>query len=162
MRWWTTLEEFGPNITHIDGFYNIVADTLSILPSTSVDKYEPITRKAQCCANESFTISTAENNEYLFALNILNVQREKQQEKRNRNYKLSTYISDLGPGYSKQNINWVDITCYDIKIDAPQSPYRHVIGWYSFYINHPGGSILVKKTRILLLERPCHANRTVW
>ena len=39
MRWRIILEEFGPNIQHIAGVDNIVADTLSIFPSTPSDKY---------------------------------------------------------------------------------------------------------------------------
>ena len=47
MRWRLILEGFGPNIQHIAGFDNIVADTLSILPSTPSDKYKTCTRKYQ-------------------------------------------------------------------------------------------------------------------
>ena len=75
MRWWKILGEFGPNIQHISGVDNIVADTLSRFPSTSVDKYEPCIRKDQCRANELFVIGRVENNEYCFPLNILIVQR---------------------------------------------------------------------------------------
>ena len=64
MRWRLILEEFGPNIQHISGVENIVADTLRRLPSTPNGKYEPCTRKAQCLANELFTIGRVENNEH--------------------------------------------------------------------------------------------------
>ena len=58
------IEEFGLNIQHIDGFYNIVADTLSRLLSNPSNKYDPCTRKAQCHANELFTLGRVESNEY--------------------------------------------------------------------------------------------------
>ena len=51
MRWQLIIEEFGPNIQYKDGFDNIVADMLSILPSTPSNKYKPCTRKAHCRAN---------------------------------------------------------------------------------------------------------------
>ena len=38
MRWRLVIEEFGPNIQNIARVYNIVADTLSRLPSTPIDK----------------------------------------------------------------------------------------------------------------------------
>ena len=38
MRWRIILEEFGTNIRHIAGVDNVVADTLSILPSIPSDK----------------------------------------------------------------------------------------------------------------------------
>ena len=96
MRWQLIIEEFGPNIQHVAVVDNIVSDTLHILPSTSINKYEPCTRKYQCCANDSFAIGRVENKEYCFPLNILIVQREQQKELINRNSKLSTNILDQG------------------------------------------------------------------
>ena len=46
----------------------MVADTLSIFPSTYVNKYKPITKKYQCSANKLFTICRVENNKYRFPL----------------------------------------------------------------------------------------------
>ena len=60
MLWRLILGEFGPNIQHIAVVDIIVAYTLSKLLSASIDKYEPITSKAQCRANKLFTISRAE------------------------------------------------------------------------------------------------------
>ena len=62
MRWRLIIEEFRPNIRHISVFDNIVADTLSRLPSKPVNKYEPSTSKAQCLTNKLFTIGGEENN----------------------------------------------------------------------------------------------------
>ena len=75
MRRRLILEKFGPNIKHISGVDNIVADRISRLLSTPSDKYGPCTRKSQCCVNELFTIFRVENNEYYFLLNLLIVQR---------------------------------------------------------------------------------------
>ena len=63
MRWRLIIKEFGPKIQHKAGVNNIVDDTLSRLPSTPSDNYDICTRKAQCRANELFTIGRAENNE---------------------------------------------------------------------------------------------------
>ena len=76
MHWKLILKRFGLNIQHIAGVDNIVADKLSRLPYTSVDKYEPITSKSQCHANELFAIGRDRNNEDYLPLNILNVQRK--------------------------------------------------------------------------------------
>ena len=40
MRWWLLLKEFGPHIHHIAGIDNIVANTLSRLKCTNVEKDE--------------------------------------------------------------------------------------------------------------------------
>ena len=47
VRWRLIIEKFRPNIQHIAEVDNIVADALSGLPSSSVNKYEPITSKSQ-------------------------------------------------------------------------------------------------------------------
>ena len=65
MGWKLIIEEFGTNIQHIYVVYNMVTGTLRKFSSTSVDKYEPITRKSLCCANELFTVGWDENNKDL-------------------------------------------------------------------------------------------------
>ena len=60
MLWQLIIEEFGPNIQHITGFDKILADTLSKLTYTSVDKYATSTSKAQCHTNKIFTIGREE------------------------------------------------------------------------------------------------------
>ena len=62
MCWIHIIGEFGPNIQHIAAVENIVADTLSRLPSTPSDKYESCTRKAQCSLNKLFALGGLENN----------------------------------------------------------------------------------------------------
>ena len=115
MCWRLVLEEFGPNIQHIAGVDNIVADMLGRLMSTPGDKNKSCTRKAQCRANELFAIGMEEKNEYYFPLNLLVLQREQQNELRNINSRLSTYISDQGSSYYMQELNNVKIICYDSK-----------------------------------------------
>ena len=147
MLWRIILEEFGPNIQHIYVFDNIVAYTLSILPSSPSDKYQPCIRKGQYCVNQIFTLGRIENKKYCFPLNLLILQREQQKKLRNINSKLSTYISDQGYSYSMQALDYIKIICYDRKIYVPQSLRRSVLYWYHFYLNHPGGSILVTPIR---------------
>ena len=43
MRWRMILEEFGPDIRHIAGIDNVVADAISRLPTTATDQSEPRT-----------------------------------------------------------------------------------------------------------------------
>ena len=83
------------------------------------DNYKPCTRKAQCFPNELFTFGGAENNDDYFLLNLLILQREQQKELRNMNPKISTYILDRGSGYYMQELDKVEIICYDSKIYMP-------------------------------------------
>ena len=75
MRWGLIIEYFGTNIQHISVVGNIVADTLSRIPYTSVNMYEPITIKAQCLAKTLFATGRVESIEDCFPQDIFNVQR---------------------------------------------------------------------------------------
>ena len=66
MRRRLIIKEFGPNIKQIARTNKIVSDTLSILPSNSIKKYETCTRNAQCPANKSFAIGTVENKKNVY------------------------------------------------------------------------------------------------
>ena len=145
---------FGPNIHNAARVDNILPDTLSILSSTSVDKYKLITTKAQCCANRLFPIFSDENNEDFFLINILNVQREQNNYLRKLNSKLSAYILDRVSGYSKQVLNNSKIICYYRKIYVPQSLHRCVLDWHHFYINYTGESILEKQSGVYTTGNP--------
>ena len=83
------LEEFGPNIKHIAGVDNIIADMLSTFTSTSINKYKLRTSRAQCLPDELFTIIWVENIKDCFPLNLLVVQRQQQKYLRKINSKLS-------------------------------------------------------------------------
>ena len=43
-----------------------------------------------------------------------------------------------------QELDDVEIFCYDSKIYVTQSMRIGVLDWYHFYLNHPGGSRLAK------------------
>ena len=46
-----------------------------------------------------------------------------------------------------QELNNVEIICYDSKIFVLQRLQRRVLDWYHFCINHPGGSRIAKTIR---------------
>ena len=45
-----------------------------------------------------------------------------------------------------QEIDDVEIICYDRKIYVPQGLHRRVLDWYHLYINHLCGSIIEKQS----------------
>ena len=77
-------------------------------------------------------------------LNLLIVQRKQKKELSNIKSSLSTYILDQVSGYPKQELDNVEIICYDSKIYVPQSLCRRVLDWYQLYLNHPGVNGLAK------------------
>ena len=60
------------------------------------------------------------------------------------NTKLNTYILDQGSGYSNQDLDQVEIICYDRKVYVLQYLRRRVLDWYHLYPNQPGGSRISK------------------
>ena len=59
-RWRLLLEEYGPDIRHIKGVENVVADAISRLPMANND--EPSTDKVQSHMNELFNIGNRNND----------------------------------------------------------------------------------------------------
>jgi hypothetical protein len=64
MRWRLILEEFGPNIQHITGINNVVADMLSHVPLANYDQDELEPSNAQHHVKEIFAleVNTANND----------------------------------------------------------------------------------------------------
>ena len=91
MLWQLIINEFGPNSQNIYGVNNIVADTVSRLPSTPSDKYKPCTRNYQCHVKKLFAIGRIENNKYCFPLIILIVKKTKTDK-----YKFLTQYINFG------------------------------------------------------------------
>ena len=58
MHWKIIIKKFGYDIQHKAGVDNIVADTLSRLPSTPIDKHKSSTIKDHCRAKELFTMGS--------------------------------------------------------------------------------------------------------
>ena len=160
INWRLIIEEFGTYIQYISGVENIVADTLSRFPSTSINKYDTFTRKSQFRANKLFAIGRLEKNEDPFLQNILILQREQQKELRNINTKLSTYITDQLSSYPRKALDNVEIICYDRKIYFPQSLRRYVLYWCHLYFNHLGGSILAKKSERYVVGKALSRKRS--
>ena len=56
MRWRLILEEFGPDIKHISGEKNVVADAISRLPTTTEDQREQCTDAQDPARSEMFAL----------------------------------------------------------------------------------------------------------
>ena len=142
MRWRLILEEFGPNIQHIPGVDNIVADTLSRLPSANTDREDDSTERL-CRTNKLFVTNETATDDS-FPLTLSTVLREQDKELNKQNSKLSKHLEDKESGYNKQVLDDVELIFYKNKIYVPQCLRRRTLDWYHFYLNHPGGDRLAK------------------
>ena len=141
MRWRLILEEFGPDIRHIKGEDNIVADAISRLPTASQDPSEnrteshDLSEAAECLPLE---------NEEGFPLLLSNVRKRQQIELNKNNSKLKQLVNTQKSGYQISTIEGIEIVTYEDKIYVPPSLRNSTINWYHHFLCHPGADRLYK------------------
>ena len=64
IHWQLILEVFVPNIYHIYGADNLVADILSIIPSITINQDKPRSTRARSLSNELFLTRVEQTVEY--------------------------------------------------------------------------------------------------
>ena len=145
MRWRLILEEFGPDILHIKGEDNIVADAISRLPTANEDQNESRTEiqglSSEMLAKMEYLIF--EDNEE-FPLHLPLVQKVQQNELMKKSSKLKQLINDKKSGYHVITLDNVEIIAFKNRIYVPHSLRQRTIEWYHHYLNHPGGDRLYK------------------
>ena len=148
MRWRMILEEFGPDIRHISGEDNIVADAISRLPTTKIDQKTKST-EFEDQENRKFSPKSSEflvlQNEDRFPLDVLLVQKEQQKELNKKNSKIKRLLEQKLSGYYKDNSLYdTELILHEKRIYVPISLRSKVIEWYHHYLNHPGAERLNK------------------
>ena len=144
MRWRLILEEFGPDIKHIKGEENIVADAISRLPTANQDQEEHCTEASGLTKNVILGEHLALEDEEEFPLNLPLVQRAQNKELKQTNSKLKQIINDKKSGYTKSQVDGLELITFKGKIYVPRVLRRKTLEWYHYYLNHPGGDRLYK------------------
>ena len=147
MRWRLILEEFGPEIRHISGEENIVADAISRLPTADYnDQKEQCTEvpgQAEVIAMEKGEHLTLEDDEE-FPLNLSLVRRIQLVELRKNKSKLKQLINDEKSGYKISQLDGIELVTFEGKIYVPSKLREKTLHWYHYFLNHPGGERLYK------------------
>ena len=90
MRWRLILEEFGPDIRHISGEDNVVADAISRLPTANKDQKETRNDTQGLFKEENLVLKDDE----AFPLELSLLRKEQNKELKKRNSKLQLAIKD--------------------------------------------------------------------
>ena len=141
MRWRMILEEFGPDIRHIKGEDNIVADAISRLPTANKDPSEQST-EVRGLRNEVFlseyeSLVLDESNEG-FPLDLSSVQKIQNKELNKRNSKLKDLLNNKESGFKFKTLDNVKLVMFEDRIYVPQKLRQRTINWYHHYLCHPG------------------------
>jgi hypothetical protein len=145
MRWRLILEEFGPDIIHIKGEDNIVADAMSRLPTANQNQreYSTVTLGSSDEKSGEEEMLAFEDDE-AFPLNLSLVRRTQQIELNQTNSKLKKLLNDKKSGYKVMTLNNVELVVNEGKIYVPISLRLRTMEWYHHFMNHPGGERLYK------------------
>ena len=148
MRWRMILEEFGPDIRHISGEDNIVADAISRIPTTAIDQNRKST-EFEDQENGKFLTKSSEflvlQNEERFPLDIPLVQKEQTKELNKNNSKIKQLLKTQSSGFYKdKSLYDTELILHEKRIYVPKSLRSKVIEWYHHYLNHPGAERLNK------------------
>ena len=145
MRWRLILEEFGPDILHIKGEKNIVADAISRLPTANEDQSESRTEilglSSEMLAKLEYLVFEEDSE---FPLHLPLVRKVQQQELKRKNSTLKQAINDKDSGLHIITLDNVEIVAFKNRIYVPRSLRQRTIEWYHHYLNHPGGERLYK------------------
>ena len=141
MRWRLILEEYGPDIVHISGVDNTVADALSRLPTAATDQDDEPRIDAQDLPEEEKLV--LEQDE-AFPLDLSLIRRTQQHELNMKDSKLQKLIKDKKSGYHITTLDEVELVMHEDKIYVPKSLRLRTLEWYHHFLNHPGGERLYK------------------
>ena len=129
MRWRLILEEFGPDIKHISGEMNVVADAISRLPTTTTDQDEPSTEALDLSGKENFILEDES-----FPLDLSLVQRTQNVELNKRHSKLKQLVNDTASNY-----HIMDLDGHQLLVGHEGNIFVHIalrqrtMEWYHHY-----------------------------
>ena len=98
------------------GVDNIVADNISRLSSTTVDKDDTSASKALSITNKLFATRLGKKSDCGYPTELALVQQDQQKDLRNINRKLNTYMRDQRYCYSQKEPENVEIILFDNNI----------------------------------------------
>ena len=143
MRWRLLLEEYGPDIQHLPGKHNIVADALSRLDINPAKLLNELRFSHAMSIDESdyeidelahlYTVDKLPDNLYPLNYSIIDKYQQKDPILINKLRK-NIYTTKTFRGGGKER----QLICRDGKIVIPQILRSRVLTWYHEYLLHPG------------------------
>jgi hypothetical protein len=130
LRWRLLMEEYNPDIRYIKGEDNIVADTLSRLPTTN-DPEKPYTMPSRKELAESFAQDIEDNWSFPISITLIKSFQQK-------DLKLTRKAESDDPAYTISPFRGGAVICHNNKVVIPIQLRTHVVNWYHEMLCHPG------------------------
>ena len=130
LRWRLLMEEYRLDICYIKGPDNIVADSLSRLPTTN-DPEKPYIMPSREELADSFAQDTEDN--WSFPISITLIKSFQQKDKA-----LVKKAKSIDPAYTISPFRGGAVICHNHKVVIPQQLRNHVVKWYHEMLCHPG------------------------
>eukprot|EP00804_Cyclotella_cryptica_P003901 CCRYP_015772-RA/>CCRYP_015772-RA protein AED:0.38 eAED:0.38 QI:0/0/0/1/0/0/3/0/296 len=114
-QWRLSLEEYGPEILHIKGIHNNVADAISRLDSESIN----------------LVFANRSDEDVIYPLTVKEIVQAQTTDATLQ--KLSRHDK-----YSTQLVEDTHLLCKDGKMVIPKALQNRAVSWYHHYLQHPG------------------------
>jgi hypothetical protein len=146
MRWRLVLEEFGPELRHIKGSNNVMADGLSRLEMMNVDKFRQVFNEFKQA--EVFAKEEGKDFPTEFPISCSELENEQQKEAESATANSASILSkrslaeDNGSTYKQESFRHSDkeykLWTKDGKIIVPKVLQKRATEWYHRVLMHPG------------------------
>ncbi|CAJ1959749.1 unnamed protein product [Cylindrotheca closterium] len=131
-RWRWIIEEFGPDIRHIDGSANAVADCLSRMDADFMTKYDKFDEVQLAERFDMDSLEGYKAEKYQFPLDTGLIAEYQKKDKT-----LMRHLQNH-PEYFSKEVHGTEIILFHKKIYVPKPLRQHVLQWYHDMLQHPG------------------------
>ena len=131
VRWRMLLEEFGPEVRHIKGEKNVVADALSRLDMEEVPSENDPAEDPPQKLEYTFVTKEEMEEESEFPMKPRYIAKKQREDK-------EFWRKAKDSKYEIKKIEGEELLCYNGKIFIPPSLEQPILSWYHDYLTHPG------------------------
>ena len=155
--WWLLLEEYDPEINHIKGIHNTVADAILCLDYyPAQNNRETWMTFTQCWCYYASHTTTQQPSIRQASMNLVFANRSEEDVMYPLTVKEITEAQETDPNihklasdsqYTRQLVENTQVLCKGTAMVLPTALWHRAISWYHHYLQHPGATHLEETLR---------------